>query len=805
MFCSSTVQRRLLTRLISGKPVAFSSAGCASVRGIPEDDAVTQIVGYFNYSPPCHNTKFLINSIRTDVWFRNEVARSGPSEIDAVLEKLSPDYAIDFFSLLQKEFGFKHSRNSWFIIAHILVEKKQSRALKCHLQNMLQEEGSGSAPLLCDLLLKCFSGWNSTHLVWDMLAFVYSRAGMVHDALVVLSKMKDFDIPPSVETYNSLMHNLRHSYIMQDVYRDLEDNGIHPTDYTNSIFLDGLCKQSLIHEAIPFLQKIKEKETEPCVVWFNTLMSSFCRMGYVDIAKSFFCVMVKSGISADAYSYNILIHGLCVTGFLEEAIDFAIDMEKHGLEPDEVTYTILAKGFRLLYLKGGAGKVSEKVLNRNSNSDLTYTIQIYWHCQFGNVEEGFRLREEMLSKGHKLNGILYRVLFSTLCKSRMVKEALLLLSEIENTGFKPDAFMGSMIVHGLCKLGKVEKAIQLYKEICVEEFASNPQGSISLKKYDILTNSDMILDVASYNTMIDRYMKLGDMGEAIKLYGKMLEKGVSPTIVTLNSLITGSCKTGKHADVKKWLADIKMYNLVPTVATYTTLLNAFFEVGDTKNAFGLLKDMKANGVEPNKVTYSVIMKCFCKQGKLEKSVEVLRDMIARNLSPDQGCYNILIKYFCKAKNFKRAFELHDEMVRFRIKPNQVTYDTLINGFCVYGDLGDAEKLFSFLKGQKFRLSKVAYTTLIKAHCAKGDAWKALALFHQMSEAGFEISVKDYSAAINRLCKRSLLSDVMEFLRMMLVDGFSPDEQMSSDILRFLDEVEDCFSKFQIYALIIKCG
>ena len=184
--------------------------------------------------------------------------------------------------------------------------------------------GSGSAPLLCELLLKSFGGWDSNHVVWDMLAFVYSRTDMVHDALVVLTNMKDLNIRPSIMTYNSLLHNLRETDRVWDFYSELEDNGLQPTDYTYSIFLDGLCRQSLVLEAINFLREINKEVAEPCVVCFNTLMSGFCRKGLIGIAKSLFCMMFKYGLTPDRYNYNILIHGLCVSGPLEEALAFQL-------------------------------------------------------------------------------------------------------------------------------------------------------------------------------------------------------------------------------------------------------------------------------------------------------------------------------------------------------------------------------------------------------------------------------------------------------------------------------------------------
>ncbi|KAL6964471.1 hypothetical protein U1Q18_035524 [Sarracenia purpurea var. burkii] len=269
---------------------------------------------------------------------------------------------------------------------------------------------SGSAPSLSELLWNRFGDWDSNGVVWDMLAFAYSSSEIVHDALFVLAKMKYLNLRPSILTYNSLLYNLRHTDIMWDLYDDVKANGIPRTDYTNSILIDDLCRQSLLQEAISFLRFSDGKETRPSFASFNSLMSKFSKVGYLDVAKSFFCMMIKYEILHDSYNYNILIHGLCVAGSMEEALEFTDDMERHGIEPDMVTYNILVKGIHFLGMMNGSWKIIHRMLLKGLNPDIaTYTMLICGHCQAGNIEECFKLREEMLSRGFQLNDISYLV------------------------------------------------------------------------------------------------------------------------------------------------------------------------------------------------------------------------------------------------------------------------------------------------------------------------------------------------------------------------------------------------------------
>ncbi|KAL0296809.1 UNVERIFIED_CONTAM: hypothetical protein Sradi_6733000 [Sesamum radiatum] len=597
MFRPPTVRHRLVTPLFFAKSSTFASTSVCAVADFPQSDTVSQILGHFNSFPLPYSPKLLFSSLRKNIWFKNEVLKLRPSEIDTIIEKLDPENAIGFFFLLQNQFGVKHTRNLQFVIAHILAEKKRFRALRCHLQRVLQDEGCGSAPSFCELLFKSFKGWDSNHVVWDMLAFVYCRAGMVHDALLVLSNMKDLYIRPSIMTYNSLLHNLRHTDIMWDVYSDIEANGICPTEYTNSIFLDGLCRQSLIHEAIAFLREIEEKQAEPCVVWFNTLMSGFCRMGFVDIAKSFFCMMFKYGLIPDAYSYNTLIHGLCISGSLEEALDFTNDMVKQGLEPDEVTYNILAKGFRLLGMMDGTWEVTERMLHREPNPDLlTYTILICGHCQTGNVEEGFRLREEMLSKGFQLNVISYRVLLGSLCKSGRINEALSLLSEV----------------------GEAE---ELYKQLLGKGIAPT---------------------IITFNSLINGSCKAGKLADARKWLDGIKMHNLVPSVVTYTTLMNAFCEAGNLEATVELLEEMEASGLEPNQVTYSVVMKGLCKQGKLEESVAVLKGMLAKGLSPDQASYNALIQCFCEARDLNRAFQLHDEMIKLNIHPNHGTYTILI-------------------------------------------------------------------------------------------------------------------------------------------------------------------
>lgn len=65
-------------------------------------------------------------------------------QVDQILLSLrvdNSDSALFLFDLLRNEYGFRHSRVSWFIVSHVVARKGQSKELRRVLNQMVEEEG----------------------------------------------------------------------------------------------------------------------------------------------------------------------------------------------------------------------------------------------------------------------------------------------------------------------------------------------------------------------------------------------------------------------------------------------------------------------------------------------------------------------------------------------------------------------------------------------------------------------------------------------------------------------------------------
>lgn len=132
-----------LTSLFFSKSI-FSYATLAAVDNleVPPNDVASAIFTHlinFNFE----DKRGFAKRLRHDPEFNTLVSGLSAPEADGILEKLRfkyPETALDFFFLLKNEYDFRHSRDSYLSIAHILAKKERFRALRFHLLQMVQIE-----------------------------------------------------------------------------------------------------------------------------------------------------------------------------------------------------------------------------------------------------------------------------------------------------------------------------------------------------------------------------------------------------------------------------------------------------------------------------------------------------------------------------------------------------------------------------------------------------------------------------------------------------------------------------------------
>jgi pentatricopeptide repeat protein len=86
-------------------------------------------------------------------------------------------------------------------------------------------------------------------------------------------------------------------------------------------------------------------------------------------------------------------------------------------------------------------------------------------------------------------------------------------------------------------------------------------------------------DVVTWTTLVDGWMKKGDMASAQQVVERMGAAGVKPDVVTWNSLVGGFVKKGDMASAQQVVERMGAAGVEPDVVTYNTLISGSPQAG----------------------------------------------------------------------------------------------------------------------------------------------------------------------------------------------------------------------------------
>lgn len=238
---------------------------------------------------------------------------------------------------------------------------------------------------------------------------------------------------------------------------------------------------------------------------------------------------------------------------------------------------------------------------------------------------------------------------------------------------------------------------------------------------DFMTSSGYKPNVVTFNCIISAYMKVSDIGQAIKSWNSMtIEFGLRPNVISYNIMIHGSAKILGPPAAEEWLHRMINANVRPDAASYSMVIDVFAKDGNAEAAESWLRASKAdqlevhtfaynsllnthaksknqekcerfylrkmNGmVKPNVTTFNCLMNACAKRADIQRAEYWYTQMLAQGLHPDVVSYGTLLNACAKAKDFKRAAQWMDMMFACNLQPNIRCFNCLIQAAADAGD------------------------------------------------------------------------------------------------------------------------
>ncbi|XP_077251516.1 tetratricopeptide repeat (TPR)-like superfamily protein [Tasmannia lanceolata] len=187
-------------------------------------------------------------------------------------------------------------------------------------------------------------------------------------------------------------------------------------------------------------------------------------------------------------------------------------------------------------------------------------------------------------------------------------------------------------------------------------------------------------DVRLQTTLIDVYVKSGDLDGAHQLFDEMPLRDIA----TWNALISGLAQGSRPKDALALFRRTLRERVKPNDITVVGALSACSQLGALSEGKFIHSYLKDAAMESNVRVCNALIDMYAKCGSINGALEVFHNMVTRTLVS----WNTIIMGLAMHGRGSDALEIFDQMGRAGVKPDQVTY---LSALCACNHSGLVEE------------------------------------------------------------------------------------------------------------------
>ena len=354
------------------------------------------------------------------------------------------------------------------------------------------------------------------------------------------------------------------------------------------------------------------------------------------------------------------------------------------------------------------------------------------------------------------------------------------------------------MLSGYTKLGMIKPARKLFDKMPEKDVVSWNTMVIAhaqcgfwdeaLRFYSKFRRSGIQCNGFSFAGVLTVCVKLKKVGLTRQVHGQILVAGFSSNVVLSSSVIDAYVKCGEMGDARKLFDDMSARD----VLSWTTLVSGYAKWGDMKSANELFLEMP----EKNPVSWTALISGYARNGMGHKALELFSQMIMFRVRPDQFTFSSCLCACASIASLKHGKQIHSYLLRINFRPNTIVVSSLIDMYSKCGSLGIGRKVFDIM-GDK--LDVVLWNTIISALAQHGCGEEAIQMLDDMVRSGAKPDKITGVVILNACSHSGLVQQGCNFFESMSRDyGIVPIQEHYACLIDLLGRA-GCFEEV-IYQL-----
>jgi len=433
---------------------------------------------------------------------------------------------------------------------------------------------------------------------------------------------------------------------------------------TYSILLKGYGKNRDLEGVRMTVQKAKEKNIRVDVIMLNSILNAFINCNECMEAEAIFndSVAMKEKLAPNIRTYNTLLKGFAQMGALDKAKELT-EVMKREQQWDAITTNTLvnaainamnfeyAENLLELHTKHDTNYEYGTTRNKDHPNVEAYTALIDGYAKNGNLERAFVIFKRMREIHVQPNEYTYTCLISAYAIEKNMEQALRILDHMEGSRIKPTSVTYNALFSALLRIGQYEQTFEDGYE------------------YDRIDHQS--------SRHID---------QALKLFQRMVKKGVRPTVKTISILLSCLATSSKPtiSEATGIVSKLETDNIIPKnhLRVNTAMIRVFGATCDLEGALAVFRRIK----EPDVMAVNTFLDAACRCGQSAVAFETFDSIFEdkkSSLLPDVITFSILLSSQLRLNSSigsLRALATYKDMKAREIVPDIPLVDMILSAF-----------------------------------------------------------------------------------------------------------------------------
>ncbi|KAK3199283.1 hypothetical protein Dsin_022698 [Dipteronia sinensis] len=357
-----------------------------------------------------------------------------------------------------------------------------------------------------------------------------------------------------------------------------------------------------------------------------SVLTACARLTGVVIGKLIHSLVVKIGVEYYVNLQNALIH---MYSSCEEIVS-AEKLFRAGYNLDLISWNSMISG----YLKCGSIEKAKALFDNMSEKDVvSWGAMISGYAQHDRFSETLELFQEMQLEGIMPDQTILVSIISACTRLAALDQGKWIHTYIRKNGLKINAILGTTLIDMYMKLGCVENALGVFHGM--EE-----------------------IGVSTWNALILGYAMNGLVDKSLDMFIEMKKRGVVPNEITFVGVL-GACRHMGLVDegYRHFNSMTQEYGIEPNIKHYGCMVDLLGRAGMLKEAEKLIETMP---ISPDVSTWGALLGACKKHGDNEMGERIGRKLV--ELQPDHDGFHVLLSNIHASKgNWGDVHEIRGTM------------------------------------------------------------------------------------------------------------------------------------------------